>query len=402
MPGTTNGTGAQQTPIPVPVPPVLQTQSQSQQVNYVPPTPATASGPTGAAVSSVPLLSKAPVASVAPIPSNTQTPPTPAPPQAQTISRPVAVPAAQTPIPAPVPHVSLSPPAAPTPATPAAPRGAIAASPAPVTGLDTTNAKPNAPPRKSSPERPKVEPLTPPLGPVQFPPPRQSHAYPGHPEQQTAIAPPAPEPIDFGNNPDVLALQSAISILQLQSAKSKRDMVVLQKAKEAALADPEAFVKDLGAGKVHMGGTGLAASLGEDDDDDEDSSEDEAENATGAVKSEPGATAVDTKPKLKPRREKPESKPWSQLPNKQNVVRMPPINWSQYAVVGESLDRLHREQVSRPSQGTPATISADGMFVFQGAGRQEENRGIAAPYDPLRDKLPVKKPKTRTPSRQQG
>jgi hypothetical protein len=78
---------------------------------------------------------------------------------------------------------------------------------------------------------------------------------------------------------------------------------------------------------------------------------------------------------------------------------MPPINWSQYAVVGESLDRLHNEQVARPSQGTPATIGADGTFVFHGVGRQEEHNGIAAPFDPLKDKL-VKKPKSKTPNHQ--
>lgn len=246
--------------------------------------------------------------------------------------------------------------------------------------------------------------MTPPLGPVQFPPPRQSHAYPNHPEQLAVIAPPAPEPIEYDNNPDVLALKSAISILQLQSAKAKRDMVALQKAKEAALADPEAFIKDLEDGKVRMGGSGLEAAVAHDEDDDDSSDDDDDEEggdpqkeASGqnGVKNEPSDISVDKKPKL----EKPVSKPWSQLPNKQNVVRMPPINWSQYAVVGGSLDRLHNEQVARPTQGTPATIGADGTYVFQGAGRQEEYNGIAAPYDPLKDRL-VKKPKPKTPNRQ--
>lgn len=260
----------------------------------------------------------------------------------------------------------------------------------------TESRRPDAP-GPSELEIPKVEPLTPPLGPVRFPPPRQSHAYPNHPERQASIDPPAPEPIEFDDNPDVLAMRSAISLLQMQRVRAKNDMKALQKAKEAALADPEAFIKDLSSGKIKMGGSGLGSSMGDDyDEDDDDDSDDDSEDAEqDGVKNESGSTNIDKKPK----RNKPELKPWSRLPSKQNVVRMPHINWSQYSVAGGSLDRLHNEQVSHPSQGTPATVGADGAYVFQGTGRQEEYRGIAAPYDPLKDKL-IKKPKSKAPNRQ--
>ncbi|KAK7969824.1 hypothetical protein PG996_001738 [Apiospora saccharicola] len=234
-----------------------------------------------------------------------------------------------------------------------------------------TAAQNNAPP---SPPRPPVSPITPPLNPVQFPPPRQSHAYSSHPAQ-TVVAPPPPEPIEFDTNPDVLALKSAISILQMQSNNAKKDMVALQKAKEAALDDPEAFITDLKSGGVRMTGDSAGARR-----PGSSSSSSMADDDT-RIKDENDETA------------KRESKPWSTLPAAQNVFRCPPINWSQYAVTGESLDRLHSEQQARPSQGAPATVMPDGRYEFKGAGKQEEVVGVAAPYNPLRDKIERKKPK---------
>jgi hypothetical protein len=257
-----------------------------------------------------------------------------------------------------------------------------------------------------------VSPITPPLRPQQFPPPRQSHAYTTHPEQ-TIIAPPAPAPIEFDANPDVLALKSTLSILQMQSARAKRDMVALQTAKTAALADPAAFLADLKGGAVRVGGpvagAGGGGSLGDDSDSDSDADLEDADGggtarmdvdkgATGASTVGPGtgsehnAMDVDSPPHAK------RQKPWNDLPGAQNIYRMPPINWGQYAVAGESLDRLHNEQATRPAQGTPATVTPDGRYEFKGNGKQEELVGIAAPYDPLRDKLDKKKPKT--PNRQ--
>jgi hypothetical protein len=70
-------------------------------------------------------------------------------------------------------------------------------------------------------------------------------------------------------------------------------------------------------------------------------------------------------------------------------VRCPPINWSQYAVVGDSLDRLHREQVSRPPQTSPAVYTPTGGYEFKGtaAAPADEYKGIAAPYNPLKDHI---------------
>jgi hypothetical protein len=231
------------------------------------------------------------------------------------------------------------------------------------------------------------------------------------------VAPPAPEPIEFDSNPDVLALRSAISILQMQRARAARDMATLQRAKDAALRDPRAFMADLEGGAVRMGGgavgggTGLGAAVTAEDsdlEDSEDSSHSDSDSSGGEdvamgedgqvrVKREPGAavkaedasasSSSTAKPKTKKKRKR--KQPWSDLPTAQNIVRMPPINWSQYAVVGESLDKLHREQTARPAPGAPATLAPDGRYVFPpGPNRRaDEVLGIAAPFDALRDRV---------------
>jgi len=68
-------------------------------------------------------------------------------------------------------------------------------------------------------------------------------------------------------------------------------------------------------------------------------------------------------------------------------VRCPPINWNQYAVVGESLDKIHKDLLERPSEGVPQRIGADGQLVPGGEGQRREFLGVAAPYQPGRDKI---------------
>lgn len=240
-----------------------------------------------------------------------------------------------------------------------------------------------------------MSPITPPLRATELP---QRPEY-THLNQlpQTAVQPPPPELIDYTTNPDVLALQSAIAILQMQKKKAAADMVALSKAKEAALANPQAFLADLGGSRVGYEGDRLfpRGSKGEDESDskdDDDDDDDEADKEAG-VKTHSKFT--------KSNRQRPpdgQAQPWNKLPKPQNVVRMPPINWSQYAVVGESLDRIHQEQLAAPSQGAPATLRADGTFQFTAGGggdagifnKQEKLIGVAAPYNPGKDKLASK------------
>ncbi|KAI1143416.1 hypothetical protein F5Y05DRAFT_368532 [Hypoxylon sp. FL0543] len=292
------------------------------------------------------------------------------------------------------------------------------------TNTNTTTQQ--TPARSSSPQRPTYSPITPPLNPVAFPP-RPTYTHSSQ-KTQTAIPPPPPEPIDFDTNPDVLALKSAISILQLQRRKAETDMAVLSRAKAAALADPEAFVRDLRTGRIAVEGEGLMIGGGSgggdgeredsssDSDSDSDGDEDMGEAGTSsaagqqhptqtqpqaqpagpgpssAVKTDPDAIAVDQPQSQRPPPQQQHS-PWAKLPKPQNVVRCPPINWSQYAVVGESLDKLHAEQQARPSQGVPATVAPDGRYEFSGAaGKQEKLVGVAAPYAPGKDRID-RKPK---------
>ncbi|SPO00859.1 uncharacterized protein DNG_03607 [Cephalotrichum gorgonifer] len=230
-------------------------------------------------------------------------------------------------------------------------------------------------PQSASPPRPPISPITPTLGPADKPgsegglgafPPRQTYAH-AQPNQ-VGVPAPQPRPILFDENPDALALRSAIAVLQMQKRRAEGDIVSLHRAKEAALSDAEGFTRDLGAGRIRTGPSAGGGGGGDDDDDGEDM--DGEEEGRGK-----------------------EAKPWSELPSRQDVVRCPPINWSRYAVVGESLDKMHDEQREAPTLGVPATLGAGGAFEFKGDGDRRGFTGIAAPYTPGRDKLADKKPK---------
>ncbi|KAK1825675.1 hypothetical protein QBC39DRAFT_366299 [Podospora conica] len=159
-------------------------------------------------------------------------------------------------------------------------------------------------------------------------------------------------------------------------------MQTLARAKAAALADPEGFVADLTAGRVRsegdplMGATSYSSSSSSSDDEDDDE-DDEDSDGTAARKRH---RSNDSAP------------PWTRLPRPQTVVRCPPINWAQYGVVGESLDKLHAEQVAAPTAGVPAPLGPGGSYEFKAAvdGQQPPaNRlvGVAAPYAPGKDKI---------------
>jgi hypothetical protein len=288
-----------------------------------------------------------------------------------------------------------------------------------------------SPPRSSSPSNPPAySPITPPLKPTLLPPrPEYTHNSQTTHTPETAITAPPPEPIDFDSNPDVLALKSAIAVLQIQKRKAMADMVTLDRAKREALEDPEAFVQDLRAGRLGVEEEGLfvggvrahetksdaAESSSESDSEGDHAMEDadmKREQATDGASQPSGAEraqdtshlisaekAVDSGMDIDGTRNsaagnQTTTRSWTKIPKPQNVVRCPPVNWTKYAVVGESLDKMHREQLAAPVQGTPAVINQNGQYDFRGdsSGKQEELVGIAAPYNPLRDKL-EKKPK---------
>ena len=134
------------------------------------------------------------------------------------------------------------------------------------------------------------------------------------------------------------------------------------------MKDPDEFAEALVAGEVKNKGDTLFSPSRDDEDMDEDEDEDEGEP-------DHDRTAK-------------EVKTWPKLPTPQNVVRCPPINWNQYAVVGESLDKLHADQQARATEGMPQRLGADGQLSYGGDGpRRAANIGVAAPYDFGRDRI---------------
>lgn len=165
---------------------------------------------------------------------------------------------------------------------------------------------------------------------------------------------PSPVPISESENPDAIALRSAISILQMQKQQSLRDIRSLDRLKEAAAADPEGFARDLAAGRLRTEDRGAVIQFSEDD-----AMDTEEDHTEGETKSIGDGTS---------------SSKFGRIPPPQNVVRMPPINWAKYQVIGESLDRMHEEQLRRPTPGEPRREPAPEYL-------------LASPYRPLVDQL---------------
>ncbi|EAQ90887.1 hypothetical protein CHGG_02822 [Chaetomium globosum CBS 148.51] len=321
--------------------------------------------------------------------------------------------------------------------------------------------------RQQSPSRPHVSPITPTQESTEFMGSRPAHPAPttaqstlpdfaaGRPvfthttqTDQVGMTPPPAQPIDFESNPDVLALKSAISILQLQRARATADVQLLSRAKDAALANPEAFTADLVSGRVRMEGDPLtsgrmrSANGGPAENDSESESDSDADshpadqNGDGTRQQVTPESEFKTDSRTTPtspttttttttngaegsnqRSHHPSSSSasslapgtasapaWQTLPKPQTVVRCPPINWAQYGVVGESLDKLHAEQVAAPTPGAPMALGQGGAYAFKagaaaaggggggGGGGEPARRlnGVAAPYNPMKDKVEKK------------
>jgi hypothetical protein len=237
-------------------------------------------------------------------------------------------------------------------------------------------------------------------------------------------APPSPPAAiaDEADNTDVLALRSAVGLLQLQREAARRDIRTLDGMRRAALEDPEGYVRALlartaakngGRAAEREGGDGdadllaptirhLQAALGSDapglqpppasgmpntqagaeDDGMYDDEDEEMEDAEDTVM--PDAAAQELPPASAEGNGDDDARRFPAPPRAQNVYRMPPINWSKYQVVGTALDRLHEEQRARPAGGAPtiaplpAALAPDAGAVLGALPRHE----LAAPYRP--------------------
>ncbi|KAH8820369.1 hypothetical protein F5884DRAFT_849632 [Xylogone sp. PMI_703] len=286
-----------------------------------------------------------------------------------------------------------------------------AATGTPAAGSQVTTTPPNgrsntgSHSRSSSPVQPPYSPITPTLGPARLPTaaststsPRAqdgssalttsttqltriySHSQPN----QTSMPQPPLERISFDSNPDALALKSAISILQIQQRKAVGDIQNLQRIKERAMEDPEGFARALAAGKVKTRSDPLFSPSAMDEDD-----EDDEEDAGGAYNNGNGGSRIPGS--SMPATLEESTTAWPVIPTPQNIVRCPPINWTQYAIIGDSLDKLHADQQAKPTDGVPAKPGPDGTLVFGEGPRRLSEAVLAAPYTPGKDR--IEKPK---------
>lgn len=177
-------------------------------------------------------------------------------------------------------------------------------------------------------------------------------------------------PISESTNPDVIALRSALSVLQLQRLRSIQDVQTLNRQKGLALSDPEAFAQDLVDGNIRSvtSRNGLEAfeeAQGPPDDENGEDREDELSKPTRDI----------------------EKETFGNIPAPQNIVRCPPVNWAKYHVLGNVLDQLHEQQRRQPASGQLQRDMSTTTPHF-----------VAAPYSPWQDKMVEKVEKTDTES----
>ena len=170
-------------------------------------------------------------------------------------------------------------------------------------------------------------------------------------------------------NPDAIALRSAISLLQLQREKSKRDLKALEELKSAAASNPQTFVRSLQEQRAHASKAKkdiLTPTLS-------DLSEAAWEEQGGGGEEQNGAERKDSAGAQGPATD--ESK-LPAIPEPQNIIRCPPVNWAKYHIVGESLDKMHEEQRRYPGSAEPPRTHH---------GAKAPPHAVAAPYSPFTD-----------------
>ncbi|KAJ9631703.1 hypothetical protein H2203_000102 [Taxawa tesnikishii (nom. ined.)] len=271
-------------------------------------------------------------------------------------------------------------------------RPSITTAPEPAYGAPTHDSAvaPRSNVRSASPVPPPTSPLTPVPRPavpvlnhnhVVAPPPAD---VPSVPQSSPSCSPALPptqfieqlpsRPFSDADNTDAIALRAAISSLQIQRKRAQDDMRTLQRVKEDAVAHPEEFKQELLAraraakSKAHP-----ATPLQRTTPPSDTSSPSEKDAGAGAAdaRSSRPEHHLDDEHSTPPQQISTSDNFRFRTPQMQNVVRCPPINWAKYHIVGEPLERMHRVQQERPSDG------------LGGEGRAT----IAAPYSPFTDVL---------------
>jgi hypothetical protein len=256
----------------------------------------------------------------------------------------------------------------------------------------------------------------PPQQPPQQPTAQQSQPQPAAPAVVKHAVPnaeyipqPPNRPFSSDDATDAMALRAAISTLQFQKKKAQNDMHELARIKQMALEDPERFKEELAAGRLkeerHVIGNmqSILDDLDNGDDDDEvifevgpisHKADEQARKASGDTatsqppRSDSVSTTKDVSMEERPAAEQKAVKsvdapqPFPRIPEAQNIVRMPCVNWDKYGIVGEPLERMHNQQKRWP--GATAGANKD-------RGREH---AVAAPYSPFLDRLEPSPPST--------
>jgi hypothetical protein len=208
------------------------------------------------------------------------------------------------------------------------------------------------------------------------------HSQP--PQQFIPHPPAAPDPISLEDNPDAIAMRSAISILQMQRQNVANDIRTLQAIKIRALADPEAFTDALVSGELKTRPNPHFGIAVEDEDGDGDSDKDdknegdevkERDKAAGSDVAQEDASMTDVPSNSTPAKKR----KWPYMPTPQNVVKMPNVNWAQYGVMGDSLDLLHQDQMKNPTAGQPARLGPNGEVIIPRIESQGKAVGFGTP-----------------------
>jgi hypothetical protein len=241
-------------------------------------------------------------------------------------------------------------------------------------------------------DRPPVSPITPTATVAQLAPlPPDAGPRVAPPPAATFRQQPPSLPISESDNPDAIALRSAISLLQLQRDKSRRDLQALQELKHAAVADPHAFVRSLQdqraqAARAHSdvltptlaGLTDTPAAPLDGHGHGQHGGQDDATTTGQRTDARKDSAHVDAKAPCTR---------FPAIPQPQNIVRCPPVEWAKYHIVGEPLDKMHEEQRKWPGSSEPPRI-ANGM--------RAPPHSVTAPYSPFKDG--VAKSKAPSPS----
>ncbi|KAK4995658.1 hypothetical protein LTR66_004567 [Elasticomyces elasticus] len=268
---------------------------------------------------------------------------------------------------------------------------------------DNTGSSPVQGTRSSSPERPQYSPITPHAQPATLAavPYNGRYIEPGNAIPNTIDTTnntaPAPKPDRLstgGDSTDAIALRATISVLQLQKMRAQKDMRTLEQIRDQALADPEAFRRDLVAGRLKESNvlhrvrdpatlqhtdvhedpedavTGAEPHLQEERLTNSHTREVADSQATSPAFTSFATTSDSSRPSTS--YQLPQSA-FPSIPSAQNIVRMPQINWEKYHVLGEALDRLHDEQLEKlRAQPTAASYSPFANATHDnGAGGQQ-------------------------------